>query len=408
MTNIQKKAAQNEQTPLIIRIQEYLTDRYDFRLDTVANVLQYKAVHEADFRELNENNLLRELYQTGFGRFKDQLKALLRSDFIPQFDPFEAYFESLPKWDNTQTDYIAGLAAYLKVQDAEWFGLMFKKMLVRTVACAIGHAKFNKQCFVLYGRQNDGKTSFLRFLCPPALKDYYKENIDFENKDGRIALGENLFINLDELSSLSKADTNKFKSYLTEERVKIRRPYAERETQIQRRASFLGSTNQSEFLTDVTGNVRWLVFETEGIQHDSGGPKGYAANVDINRVWAQAYALLQDGFRYELTREEIARSEVNNRKHQRTTPEVDLINHYFLPVDKAEGKKNPKAEFLTAAEITRRLVQVTEGKVRINDNSIGKALIQLGFEQITARRPNGNYPVKGYWVSYTLSGVSTN
>lgn len=310
---------------MITLIQEYLSERYEFRLDTVANVLQYKSIKDSCFREMNENNILRELYEFGFSRFKDQLKALLRSDFIPEFDPFKEYFAGLPAWDETQPDYIAELASYVSVKDADWFLLMFRKMLVRSVACAIGDAKFNKQCFVLYGKQNDGKTSFLRFLCPPALKDYYKENIDFENKDGRIALGENFLINLDELSSLSRSDTNKFKAYLTEERVKIRRPYAERETSIQRRASFLGSTNQNEFLTDVTGNVRWLVFETEGINHDSGGPKGYSANVDINRLWAQAYALLKSGFQYELTREELARSEGNNRQHQRTTAEISTL-----------------------------------------------------------------------------------
>ncbi|QDK77765.1 virulence protein E [Spirosoma sp. KCTC 42546] len=395
----QKKYAPSEQIPIITRIQDYLSERYAFRLDIVANVLQYKSVSSTCFREMNESNLLKELYEIGFNRFKDQLKALLKSDFIPEYDPFKAYFEGLPSWDETQPDYIAELLSYVKVKDADWFAIMFKKMLIRSVACAIGVAKFNKQCFVLYGPQDDGKTSFLRFLCPPALKDYYKENIDFENKDGRIALGENFLINLDELSSLSKSDTNKFKAYLTEERVKVRRPYAERETIIIRRASFLGSTNQNEFLTDVTGNVRWLVFETNSINHDKGGPKGYSANVDINNVWAQAYALLKSGFQYQLTREELARSEGNNRQHQRTTAEIDLINHYFQPADKT----TPKAEFLTATEIARRLTILIEGKVRVNDNNVGKALTLLGYQQLSVRRAAGAFPVKGYWVVQVLA-----
>lgn len=394
MANVsQKESAPSEQIPIITRIREYLSKRYEFRLDIVANVLQYKTVQAADYREMNENNLLRELYETGYTRFKDQLKALLRSDYIAEYDPFREYFANLPKWDETKPDYIAELASYVDVKDREWFGLMFKKMLVRSVACAIGEAKFNKQCFVLYGKQNDGKTSFLRFLCPPALSEYYKENIDFENKDGRIALAENFLINLDELSSLSKSDTNKFKAYLTEEWVKIRRPYAERETNMRRRASFLGSTNQNEFLTDVTGNVRWLVFETKGINHDSGGPKGYTAKVDINNVWGQAYALLIGGFQYELTREELIISEGNNRQHQRTTAEIDLITHYLQPAEKI----TPKAEFLTATEIAKRLVTLSENKIRINDNNVGKALVLLGHQQLSVRRP-GLFPVKGYWV----------
>ncbi|RCR67448.1 VapE domain-containing protein [Larkinella punicea] len=396
MANIsQDSTVSNSRQPIITQIRTYLSERYKFRLDVVANILEYQRNGIASFQEMNENNILRELYEIGFSRFKDQLKALLRSSYIPEFDPFKTYFESLPPWDDTQPDYIGQLASYVTVNDPEWFLTMFRKMLVRSVACSIGEAKFNKQCFVLYGKQNDGKTSFLRFLCPPSLQKYYKENIDFENKDGRIALGENFLINLDELSSLSKSDTNKFKAYLTEELVKIRRPYAERETTIRRRASFLGSTNQREFLTDETGNVRWLVFETAGINHDSGGPNGYSANVDINGLWAQAYALLKSGFQYQLTRAELECSESNNRMHQRTTAEIDLINFYFKPAE----KKASKASFLTATEITRRLTILTDGKVKIHENNVGKALTLLRFQQISARRENFAFPVKGYWLT---------
>ncbi|MCC5612964.1 hypothetical protein LC612_41325, partial [Nostoc sp. CHAB 5834] len=145
-------------------------------------------------------------------------------------------------------------------------------------------------------------------------------------------------------------------------------------------------------------NVRWLVFETEGIKHDSGGPNGYSANISMNKVWAQAYALLKSGFAYELTRDELTRSEGNNRQHQRTTAEIDLVNHYFEPADKTVNR----AEFLTATEIARRLTILTEGKVRVIDNNVGKALTLLGYQQISARRTTGAFPVKGYWVKQII------
>ena len=66
------------------------------------------------------------------------------------------------------------------------------------------------------------------------------------------------------------------------------------------------------------------------------------------------------------------------------------------------SQKPPKAEFLTATEIARRLTILTEGKVRVNDNNVGKALTLLGYQQLSARRAAGLFPVKGYWVEQVI------
>ena len=94
------------------------------------------------------------------------LMALLKSKFVPKFDPLKSYLENLPKWDESQPDYIEELANYVKSKDQYWFNLQFKKMIVRSLACSLNITAFNKQCFTLVGKQNDGKSSFLRFICP--------------------------------------------------------------------------------------------------------------------------------------------------------------------------------------------------------------------------------------------------
>lgn len=381
-------------TPIINQIEEYLTGKYAFRLNIVSNTIEYRTQEESTWQELNESNLTCELYKVGFSRFKDPFQALLKSDFIPPYDPIIEYFENLPAWNASQPDHIGKLAEYVVAKDQEWFNLMFRKMLVRAVACGIGYISFNKQCFVLVGRQNDGKTSFLRSLCPPALSSYIKENIEFENKDGRIALAENLFINLDELSSFSKTDINRAKAFFTEDKIKVRRPYDRKDTVAKRRASFLASTNQKEFLTDETGNVRWLVMEIDYIHHDNGGPTGYAANVDMNKVWAQAYALLKSGYSFNLTKEELLKSERNNLNHQRTTTETELLLQYF----EESGKDEAGAEFVTTTELVRRLTTLTQGQLRLNSNNVGKALSVLKYNQVSNRPAYASYPIKGYFV----------
>src|SRR5690606_11930413 len=135
------------------------------------------------------------------------------------------------------------------------------------------------------------------------------------SKEGLFSLTQNFLINLDELASFEKKElNNEFKSVLSESMVRYTPKFANQETTVLRRASFLASTNVMEFLTDETGNVRWVPFVVNSINHDFGGKNGYAANVDINKVWAQAYSLLKSGFDHQLTPLEITQQEIYNKQ----------------------------------------------------------------------------------------------
>lgn len=335
---------------LIFRIEAYLKKRYSFRYNLVKNAVEVLPKGETVWAELDERKAMKieaELMRSGFNNIGRTLHVFFSN--APDFNPISAYLDTMPAWDG-KTDHIEKLAEFVEVEKERraWFNLMFKKHLVRCLACAIGQIPFNKQCFVFVSGQNDGKTTFIRFLCPRAWQEYYSEDIDFENKDGLIALARNIIINLDELRNLSRQDINKVKSYLSKDQIKARLPFDRRETKLKRHATFFGSTNNAEFLTDETGNVRWLVFEIKGILHDNGGPNGYGANADIDLVYSQAYALLKSGFYFQLTKEEIEQSESYNRAHMVRPVEFDWMLKYFEVSEDAK-------DFKTAAEIAHIL-----------------------------------------------------
>lgn len=380
--------------PKFLRIKHLLSERYDFRFNSVSLDIEISKKDKNDFQVLNENDLVCELLEAGFAGVETPLMALLRSSFVPQYDPFKEYFEGLPGWTKGDKDYIEELAGFIDAKDQEWFNSQFKKMLVRTVACSIHHIPFNKQCFIFKGWQNDGKTTFVRFLCPPKLKEYITETIDVNSKDGRLALCLNFIINLDELSKLPRNEVNKVKALITVQGVKERLPYDRKPTKILRRASFFGSTNDDEFLTDSTGNVRWLVMELNknGVKHGNGGESGYNQQIDIDMVYAQAYALLKSGFQFEMTKQEIEFSEKNNQGFQVLSIEQELIQKFFIPASKDEEG----AEFLTATDV----LQVIELQVKnpISTNSIGKAMSNLQFEKDQKYFKELNQQRKGYWA----------
>lgn len=380
--------------PKFIRIKELLSNRYDFRFNSVSLEIEYSRKDKNQFEILNENDLICELYEAGFNGVETPLVALLRSSFVPDYDPFIEYFESLPTWKEGDKDYINELAEYVVAKDQDWFSSQFKKMIVRVVACSINEIPFNKQCLVFKGFQNDGKTSFVRFLCPPALRDYYSENYELHNKDGDRALCNNIIINLDELEQYRHSEVSKMKAAITRSRVKVRLQFDRKFTNIDRRDSFFATTNKDDFLTDSTGNVRWLVMEVkrQGIKHFNGGDKGYNQNINMDLVYSQAYTLLKSGFKFEMTREEINYSEKINSGFQFITIEQELIQEFYSPAN----EDDPGAVFVTSTDIMKSIEP--EVKTTLSTRTIGRAMQVLGFEKVQKYFKEYGYQKKGYWV----------
>lgn len=384
----------------ICKLENYLLEHYQFRYNEVTKETEFKPNQsQTPFSGIDDRqiaNIRIELSKRELKGFKALLDDLLKSSsFAPSFHPFEDYFKGLLQWKKGDENHIAKLCSYIKVKEQAWFNRMFEKHLIRTVACALRKLPFNKHCFVLQGKQNDGKSSLVRFLTPAKLKDYYKENPPLDHKDSMLALGQNFLINLDELHDLNKTDANKVKSLFSLTDTKVRGHYATKDTLQPRYASFFGTINEREFLNDVTGNVRWLIFEIIEVLHDLGGVNGYAKNIDIDLVWAQAYGLLLAGESYQLTNDEIGQVERLNRAYQKTTPEIDLIAQYF----RKSTLKASHSFAVTATDIMQSLQEITKNQVRLNHIQIGKAMSFLGFPKESVRLPFQDSPTYRYIVT---------
>lgn len=86
-----------------------------------------------------------------------------------------------------------------------------------------------------------------------------------------------------------------------------------------------------QFLTDLTGNRRWLPFEISSIDNP------YTHPVDYEGVYSQAYALWKGGMRYWFEDEEIKLVNLHNRNFEVPSMERELIQAYYrhpLPGEK--------------------------------------------------------------------------
>lgn len=371
------------------KVEEYVASKYELRNNVVSNRVEFrKADSSEEFIELNESSIYRELQKNGINISMTKLIALLNSDFVRKYNPIDDYFQSQTKWDEiNEADYILKLTNYIPVKNKERFITQLKKMLVRCIACALEDNVFNKQVFVLvHDMQNSGKSTFCRWLCPPALSNYLTENVNTD-KDSLIALASNFLINMDELATLSKAEINSLKSMISRDKINVRLPYGKRTTVMPRRANFIGSTNKDEFLTDETGSVRWLCFElTDKINFD------YSKDIDINNIWRQAFTMYINGYPYQLTPSEIEENERENQKFQMISFELETIPEYFTPCSKEDS-----GLFVTTTTIFNK-ISVQHPIARITLNAVGKALKLLGFKQVNEYNKEKGFTVKGYYV----------
>ena len=251
----------------------------------------------------------------------------------------------------------------------------FKKWFVAMVASWMHDEVVNHTALVLVGRQGIFKTTWLEHLIPPALRAYSsKMPLNGQiSKDDRLRLCENAMLNIDELDAICGREMNIVKSLLTSTDVNERAAYGRLKERRMRLASFCASTNNREFLTDITGNRRWLPFEVESIQNP------FHITLPYERIYAQAKALIEEGtYMYWFDLEDIEQLETHNEDFRAQENEEQLLPILFdIP---AEGK----GEFMTTAEISDLLVTYGGIKRPMKTRQLGVIMGKLQFKKAQA------------------------
>jgi predicted P-loop ATPase len=187
-------------------------------------------------------------------------------------------------------------------------------------------------------------------------------------------MSDKLIINLDELASLNKKQVEAFKEMITKTTITERRAYAHYTEDYIRRASFVGSSNHNEILMDVTGNRRFLCFETIKIE--------YQHTVDLDKVYSQVMYLIKEGkFIFHFEKEDVVRLEENNKMYLQSSEEVDWIDELFdFPND------TDTVDYMNATEIIQYIKNKKTVYQKIDVQLIGKIMTSKGF---TKKKING-------------------
>ena len=380
---------------------------------------------------------------------------VIESDYVPAFNPFIEYLESLPEWHEGDHDYIADLAATVKIkgeqepiesqqaaslkgtstkeisqegasqagasqegasqegtaqeeasqatdsslftfrsslpsqagpsQQADFslftFPFSLKKWLVGMVAGWISEDVVNNVILVFIGEQGAYKTTWFNYLLPPQLKQYFytKTNANRMTRDDLLTLAQYGLVCCEELDTMRPAELNQLKAAVTMPSIDERAAYAHFHEHRKHIASFCGTGNNVSFLSDPTGNRRWLPFEVESIVSPREHPFCYEG------IYSQALALYKSGFMFWFTKEEIQEQNRHNRKFETPRLEYELVDLYFR-----KPLEHENSMFMTSS----RVLQVIGSGItqKLSATRIGMAFNELGFKRV---RYHG---IRGYLV----------
>ena len=369
-------------------IQQFLSDRVLMRYNLVTHQTEVHWLTDfgddlqqiPQWERINdriENTLWKELSKEKPVRMRD-LQYVIGSDYVPAYHPFRFYLGHLPRWTEEQGDNIMELSLSVNVKgdsDEQFlFAEYLKKWLVAMVASWMDDRVVNNVMLVLIGPQGAYKTTWFAHLLPPQLREYFytKTNSGMVSKDDLLTLSQYGLMCWEELDSMQLKELNKLKAVMTMPSINERAAYAHYHENRPHLASFCGTGNNVQFLSDPTGTRRWLPFEVENIDSPMTSPFNYEG------IYSQAYALYRQGFRYWFDRNEILRLSQHNQQFETARSEHELIDEYFRQPVGIEG-----GEYLPASVILQ-LVGGTSMK-DINATKLGRALTAMGFESKMTR-----------------------
>lgn len=413
--SVRKKEKENDSShkkATVEEMEEFINGYMKFRMNMLTHQIETQLIADAytDRPEASachwqrltdhiENSLWCAMQHHGMAVNLNELHTLLGSDFVKEYHPLKEYLDSLPPWDG-ETDYIGRLAAMVHVKESPHsplqqdksrerndlsetpvrFADILKRWMVSMIAAALNETVVNQVILTLIGRQGSYKTSFMQHILPPVLSEYYttKSNSSRMTKDDLFTMTENLVINLEEIDTMPPSELNQLKAMVTQRYVDERRAYGRNKVHLPHVASFVATGNNLQFLTDDTGNRRWLPFEVEDIDSP------WEADIPYEGIYSQTYALYQDiNFRYWFTDKEIQQLRGHVQQFEVPRPEYELIlTYYRKPVGLERGV------YTTSSQIIGRFGNTS---LRLSLQKVGRAMRELGFRQVKASNAN-------YWV----------
>lgn len=366
-----KKSALTPEQDTALRLEEFMERRYEFRYNTVLNDLEFRqrdSIHFY-FKTMDRrarNSIAINALKEGIRAWDRDVERYLTSDLVPLYNPVEEYLYGVGRWDGK--DRIRALADLVPCNNPYWRELFYRWFLSMVAHWrGLDRQHGNSTSPLLVGAQGFRKSTYCRIILPPELRFGYTDSLDFKSKqDAERYLGRFMLVNLDEFDQINLNQQGFLKHLLQKPVANLRKPYASSIQEVRRYASFIGTSNQMDLLTDPSGSRRFICIEVTA-------PIDTNVAINYRQLYAQAMHDIYKGERYWLDDKDEAILKQTNRDFEQVTPLEQLFSSYFQPAESEEA-----GEWLTAMEIFNYLQTKTRDRLSISKIAcFGRSLRKL-------------------------------
>ena len=363
-------------------LETFLQEIIEFRFNLLSEETEsrYKRSEADRFYPVTQrdlNSICMEARRTGIDCRDRDVNRFVYSKEVKEYHPFRQYMEWLPEWDGK--DRVSDLARRVSSEPLWVEG--FHRWMLALASQWMGSDRMHANSLapiLVSERQGCQKSTFCKSLMPSSLVRYYTDSVDLsastqmEQKLGLFGL-----INLDEFDRLPDRKMALLKNWMQMAGMNVRKAHAKHFHPLPRLASFIGTTNQKNLLSDPTGSRRFLCVEVqskincEGIEHD--------------QIYAQLKNELQKGERHWFTSAEEEAIMRSNEAFYKRPIEEDVFHACFRAACPGDLNVHP----LSAASIFQILKEKNPAAMRSSTASnFGKVLTALHIERKHTRYGN--------------------
>lgn len=216
---------------------------------------------------------------------------------------------------------------YLGAEDNIYTRAVARKSLTAAVARTFEPGCKYDTMPILIGRQGAGKSTLIRTIG----KKWYADGLStFEGKEAAENIQGKWIIEAGEMAGYTRAEENASKQFLSRQVDVFRQAYGRRTQEYPRRCVFFGSSNQYEFLKDITGNRRFWPVDIEAQKPT----KNVYVNLpgEVDQIWAEAVVRYKNGESLIIEDNEAALkiAETAREAHMESNSKQGLINEFLL------------------------------------------------------------------------------
>ncbi len=275
------------------------------------------------------------------------------------FNDVQDYLNGLiGKWDGVpRLDTL--FIDYLGAEDCPYTRAVTRKSFTAAVARAMKPGVKYDQMLILVGKQGLGKSTLLAKMS----KGWFNDSIrTFEGKEASELLQGVWLVEIQELEAFRKTgDVARIKQFVSLCTDRYRAAYGRHVKSYDRPCVFFGTTNESEFLQDNTGNRRF--WSVDVCRQPPTKSVFKHLDAEIDQLWAEAVMRWQLGEQLFLTGELEEVAKEKQEAHRETSPREGLILEFLdrkVPEDWVKWPLDQRKTFWAGGMVDQDSIPLVE------------------------------------------------